>query len=44
MAAKRIPPEERAPLFGSWRGWYVLVLVVLALCMGAFYWFTKHFS
>ena len=36
--------EEKAPLLGSWTAWYVLVVVVLFLSIGAFYWLTKHFS
>lgn len=36
--------DDKAPLLGSWTAWYVLVLIVLLACIGAFYWFTKHFS
>ena len=44
MKARRMPPDNRAPLLGSWTAWYILVLVALLLCIGAFYWFTKKFS
>jgi hypothetical protein len=44
MKKRRISSDDRAPLLGTWKAWYILVLVVLLLCMGAFYWFTKHFS
>jgi hypothetical protein len=36
--------EERAPLLRSWTAWYVLLIVVLLLLIGAFYWLTKNFS
>jgi hypothetical protein len=43
---KRIAQDDgdKAPLLGSWAAWYILVVVVLLLSIGAFYWLTKHFS
>ncbi len=35
---------EPPPLFSSWRGLYLAVLLNLALLIGAFWLFTKHFS
>ncbi|HXD79443.1 MAG TPA: hypothetical protein VN616_16620 [Puia sp.] len=35
---------ERAPLFGKWGYWYALVAGFLLLCIGVFYFLTKHFS
>lgn len=36
--------DDKAPLLGSWPAWYVLLIVVLLLLIGSFYWLTKHFS
>lgn len=36
--------QEKVPLFGTWRAGYTVVLVVLAVLIGIFYWVTKHFS
>jgi hypothetical protein len=36
--------NERAPLFGKWGYWYVLVIGFLLLCIILFDFLTKHFS
>lgn len=35
--------NDKAPLFKSWTGWYVLVLLVLLGLIVLFYFFTKKF-
>jgi hypothetical protein len=37
-------PDDRAPLFGRWRYWYMLVVGFLLVCIAVFYFLTKHFS
>jgi hypothetical protein len=37
-------PEEKVPLFKKWSYWYWLVAGFLLLCIGVFYFLTKHFS
>ncbi|SDD33211.1 hypothetical protein [Niabella drilacis] len=41
---KHIQDEEKAPLFGRWTAWYVLVVVVLLLLIACFYQITKTYS
>ncbi|MFZ9387639.1 MAG: hypothetical protein ACO25B_07130 [Chitinophagaceae bacterium] len=36
--------DDKAPLFKSWTGWYVLVLGFLVLLIILFYFFTKRFA
>jgi hypothetical protein len=36
--------KESVPLFGKWSYWYALVIGFLVVCMGVFYYLTKHFS
>jgi hypothetical protein len=36
--------DEKAPLFGKWSYWYMLLVGFLLLCIGVFYFLTKHFS
>jgi len=36
--------NERIPLFSRWSYWYILVAGFLLLCIGVFYYLTKHFS
>jgi hypothetical protein len=36
--------DERVPLFSKWGYWYALVVGFLLLCIGVFYFLTKHFS
>ena len=36
--------KDKVPLFKSWTGWYVLVLVVLAVLILLFYLLTKTFA
>lgn len=36
--------NDKAPLFKSWTGWYVLVIGFLVLLVLLFYLFTKRFA
>lgn len=36
--------QDKIPLFKSWKGWYIFVLVVLVLLITGFYFFTKQFA
>lgn len=36
--------DEKAPLFASWRQWYVFVMIFLIVLIILFYIFTKTFS
>ena len=36
--------EEPPPFLGAWRNLYLIVLVELALLIGLFWWFTRHFA
>jgi len=36
--------DDKAPLFKNWNQWYALVIAVLILLIGLFYFFTKQFS
>ena len=36
--------EEKVPLLKKWSYWYALVIGFLLLCIGFFYFLTKHFS
>ena len=36
--------NERAPLFGKWGYWYLLVIGFLLFCILVFDFLTKHFS
>jgi hypothetical protein len=36
--------SERPPLFKRWRGWYLFVLLDLAVLILLFYLFTKHYD
>lgn len=36
--------KEKAPLFGSWRGWYLFVLFVLLGLIVFFQWLTKTYA
>ena len=35
--------EERAPLVGTWRRWYVVVLAILAALIAAFAALSHHY-
>lgn len=35
---------EKAPLFGKWGYWYILVIGFLLFCILVFDYLTKHFS
>jgi len=37
-------PEEKPPVFASWRQWYWLVLGALAVQMVLYYWLTRAFA
>jgi hypothetical protein len=37
-------PDEKPPIFKSWKSWYVLVVGFLVLLIILFSFFTKHFS
>jgi len=37
-------PEEKPPLFKTWRNWYTLVLSVLVIQIIFFYWLTQSFA
>jgi hypothetical protein len=36
--------EEKAPLFKTWKQWYLFVIAFLVLLIILFYFFTKQFS
>ncbi len=36
--------QDKAPLFGKWVYWYLLVIGFLLVLIGFFYFFTKYFS
>ncbi len=36
--------KEQPPLFRTWKGWYWLVVIFLAIEIVLFYFFTNHFS
>lgn len=36
--------QDKIPLFKSWNAWYVFVLLVLAILIACFYFFTKRFA
>ena len=36
--------ESRAPVFGSWRAWYVVVLGTLVAFVAFTVWLTVHFQ
>jgi ABC-type branched-subunit amino acid transport system permease subunit len=36
--------EERAPLLGTWRRWYVVVLVTLAAIVAGFAYLSAHYQ
>jgi hypothetical protein len=36
--------DNKAPLFGTWTGWYILVAAVLVMLILFFYWLTKRFA
>jgi hypothetical protein len=35
--------EKRAPLVGTWRRWYVVVLTTLAALVALFAWLSAHY-
>lgn len=38
------PDNDKAPFFGNWNGWYLLVIGFLLLLIILFYFFTKRFA
>jgi hypothetical protein len=36
--------DDKPPLFGSWRKWYIVVLAALVIQMVVYYWLTRSFS
>jgi hypothetical protein len=38
------PPNDKPPLFSSWKKWYALVLLHLVFLIVVFYLFTKAFE
>jgi hypothetical protein len=36
--------NDKAPLFGSWKQWYFVVIIFLILLIILFNFFTKYFS
>ena len=43
MPPDRSGGEGRAPLLGSWRRWYVVVLATLAALVALFAWLSAHY-
>jgi hypothetical protein len=41
---RRDVPDEPPPFLGTWRRVYTAVVIYLALLIGAFYAFTRHFA
>lgn len=38
------PDNDKAPLFKSWNGWYLFVILFLVVLIILFYFFTKRFA
>lgn len=36
--------DQKPPVFSSWKGWYILLIAVLAALVGVFYVFTEYYS
>jgi hypothetical protein len=36
--------SDKPPVFRSWKGWYVFLLVVLFVQIVLYYWLTQSFS
>jgi hypothetical protein len=36
--------EEKPPLFRSWRGWYLTLIIVLLVQIIFYYWLTRLFA
>ncbi len=37
-------PQDKPPLFKTWRGWYILVLGVLFIQIVLYFWLTQSFA
>jgi hypothetical protein len=38
------PDEERAPVFGTWRRWYIVVLTTMGVLVALFAWASAHYQ
>ncbi len=38
------PDHEKVPLFPTWNHWYVLIVVLLVVQIGLYYWITKSLA
>ncbi|MCX6319880.1 MAG: hypothetical protein NTW29_21555 [Bacteroidetes bacterium] len=38
------PDNDKAPLFRSWTGWYLLLIIFLAILIFLFYLLTKKYA
>lgn len=36
--------KEKIPVFKTWTGWYIFVLLVLVVQILIFYWITEYFA
>ncbi len=43
-ASKTMNTKEKIPLFGSWKGWYLLVVLFLCGLILLFWGLTKYFA
>lgn len=39
-----MPPDQKPPVFSSWKGWYALLIAVLAALVAVFLLLTEHYS
>jgi len=37
-------PDQKPPVFSSWKGWYALLIAVLAVLVAGFYVLTEYYS
>lgn len=37
-------PKEKIPVFKSWKGWYIFVLLFLLVLIAFFQWLTKNYA
>jgi len=36
--------DEKPPVFSSWKGWYAMLVLVLAMLIAVFYGLTQHYG
>lgn len=36
--------DEKPPVFSSWKGWYAMLVLVLAMLIVVFYGLTQHYG